>query len=82
MANRVGDAAEGESEVAATDIIPQADTVATGAAGIALSGQAVAGPRAIAIADAFSVRSADAAAVGADEITGPGTAIGVARALR
>lgn len=80
MANRVGDAAEGEAEVVAADMIAQAGAVATGAAGIALSGYA--SLSAISIADAFSVRSADAAAVSADEITGSGAAIEVAGALR
>lgn len=82
MANRVRDAAEGGAEVTAADIIAQAHTVATGTAGIALSGDA--SLSGIAIADAFPVRSADAAAglPIADEITGAGAAIVIAGALR
>lgn len=79
MANREGDAAEVCAKVAAADMIAQADTAAIGAAGIALSGQA--GQAGIAIADAFSVRSADAAAVAAGEITRASAAVVVAGAL-
>ena len=80
MANREGDATEARAEVAAAHMIAQADTVATGAAGIALSSQA--GRTAIAIADAFSVRFADAAAVSAGEITSASAAVVVAGAFR
>ena len=80
MANREGDAVEGGAEIATADMIAQAATVAPGAAGITLPGHASRG--AIAIADAFSVRSTDAAAVSADEIAGAGAAIEVAGALR
>lgn len=82
VANRVGDAAEGGAEVATADIIAQAVSVATRAAGIALSGYtSLSG---IAIADAFPGRFADAAAglQITGKITGAGAAIEVAGTFR
>jgi hypothetical protein len=82
MANRVGHAAEARAQVTAADIVAQAGFVTTRAAGVALPSYASLGS--IAIADAFPVRPADAAAglQVADEITGAGAAIEVAGALR
>lgn len=79
MANGVGDAVEGEAEVAAADIIAQADTIATGAAGIALSGHAA---RTIPIANALPVLLANTAAILAFEITSASATIEVVGALR